>query len=49
MCEESLPWEVCVLLITRGMSLDFNKLVMPFFPAYVHFPPYKPGIAFVFF
>ncbi|TDH72755.1 hypothetical protein CCR75_000745 [Bremia lactucae] len=37
------PWEICVLLITRGMSLEFDRLVMPFFPAYVHFPPYKPG------
>ncbi|KAG1706882.1 hypothetical protein DVH05_027731 [Phytophthora capsici] len=43
MFDETPPWEVCVLLITRGMSLDFDRLVMPFFPAYVHFPPYKPG------
>ncbi|KAI9916648.1 hypothetical protein PsorP6_016888 [Peronosclerospora sorghi] len=37
------PWEVCVLLITRGISMDFDRLVMPFFPVYIHFPPYKPG------
>ncbi|KAH7467290.1 Origin recognition complex subunit 5 [Phytophthora ramorum] len=43
MFEDSPPWETCVLLITRGMSLDFDRLVMPFFPVYVHFPPYKPG------
>ncbi|KAK1939947.1 Origin recognition complex subunit 5 [Phytophthora citrophthora] len=43
MFAETPPWEACVLLITRGMSLDFDRLVMPFFPAYVHFPPYKPG------
>ncbi|KAG6596006.1 Origin recognition complex subunit 5 [Phytophthora cinnamomi] len=43
MFDDSPPWEACVLLVTRGMSLDFDKLVMPFFPAYVHFPPYKPG------
>ncbi|KAE8913659.1 hypothetical protein PF005_g5565 [Phytophthora fragariae] len=43
MFEDSPPWEACVLLITRGMSLDFDRLVMPFFPAYVHFPPYKSG------
>ncbi|KAL7681353.1 putative origin recognition complex, subunit 5, P-loop containing nucleoside triphosphate hydrolase [Plasmopara halstedii] len=41
--EEYPPWEVCIILITRGMSFDFDRLVMPFFPAYVHFPPYKPG------
>ncbi|KAF4323184.1 hypothetical protein JM18_002759 [Phytophthora kernoviae] len=40
MFEATQPWEVCVLLITRGMSLDFDRLVMPFYPAYVHFPPY---------
>ncbi|KAG7391474.1 hypothetical protein PHYBOEH_006664 [Phytophthora boehmeriae] len=40
MFEKTQPWEVCVLLITRGMSLDFDRLVMPFYPAYVHFPPY---------
>ncbi|KAL3672698.1 hypothetical protein V7S43_001992 [Phytophthora oleae] len=43
MFDETPPWEACVMLITRGMSLDFDRLVMPFFPAYVHFPPYKPG------
>ncbi|CAI5715829.1 unnamed protein product [Hyaloperonospora brassicae] len=43
MFEDAPPWEVCVLLLTRGMSLDFDRLVMPFYPAYVHFPPYKPG------
>ncbi|KAI9983643.1 hypothetical protein PInf_007709 [Phytophthora infestans] len=43
MFEDSPPWEACVLLITRGMSSDFDRLVVPFFPAYVHFPPYKPG------
>ncbi|ETN05350.1 hypothetical protein, variant [Phytophthora nicotianae INRA-310] len=43
MFEDSPPWEASVLLLTRGMSLDFDRLVMPFFPAYVHFPPYKPG------
>ncbi|KAG7388119.1 hypothetical protein PHYPSEUDO_013079 [Phytophthora pseudosyringae] len=43
MFEDSPPWEACVLLVTRGMSLAFDRLVMPFFPAYVHFPPYKPG------
>lgn len=40
MFEESPPWEACVLLVTRGMSSEFDKLVMPFYPAYVHFPPY---------
>ncbi|CAI5736187.1 unnamed protein product [Peronospora destructor] len=42
MFEDSPPWEICVLLSTRGISMDFDRLVMPFFPAYVHFPPYKP-------
>ncbi|CAH0515397.1 unnamed protein product [Peronospora belbahrii] len=43
MFDDSPPWEVCVLLITRGISFEFDRLVMPFFPAYVHFAPYKPG------
>ncbi|GMF17198.1 unnamed protein product [Phytophthora lilii] len=25
------------------MSLDFDRLVMSFYPTYVHFPPYTPG------
>ncbi|CAH0491849.1 unnamed protein product [Peronospora farinosa] len=41
MFQDALRWELCVVLITRGISLDFDRLVMPFFPAYVHFPPYK--------
>ncbi|RMX67392.1 hypothetical protein KXD40_004891 [Peronospora effusa] len=41
MFQDALRWDLCVVLITRGISLDFDRLVMPFFPAYVHFPPYK--------
>lgn len=38
-----VAWDVSVLLVTRAMSLEFDRLVSSFFPAYILFPPYTNG------
>ncbi|KAF1329617.1 Origin recognition complex subunit 5, partial [Globisporangium splendens] len=37
-----MQWDVCVILITRAMSLEFDQLVSAFLPAYIPFSPYSP-------
>uniref|UniRef100_K3X5T7 Origin recognition complex subunit 5 C-terminal domain-containing protein n=1 Tax=Globisporangium ultimum (strain ATCC 200006 / CBS 805.95 / DAOM BR144) TaxID=431595 RepID=K3X5T7_GLOUD len=37
-----VQWDVCVILITRAMSLEFDQLVSAFLPAYIPFSPYSP-------